>query len=182
MLSKCDPHLNRWIWTDSAEFFSVDLALALMLFASDIFNDYLRMLLRFHLSTLRHIWFCWCLGAGQATGHYPNEWWPGSLTYVYMYRPQRVNSNWTWITTRRLFHWKSLRIFVLIAFTLFNAYFCSNISQNISGHYLTWWRSSNEGIFRVAGPLRGEFTGHLWIPLTGASDAEFWCFLWSPPE
>ena len=53
-----------------------------LLFASDICNGHLRMLLRFHLSTLRHLWFWWCLGAGQATGHYPNEWWPGSLTFV----------------------------------------------------------------------------------------------------
>ena len=31
-------------------------------------------------------------------------------------------------------------------------------------------------------PLCGEFTGHRWIPLTKASDAEIWCFLWSAPE
>ena len=31
------------------------------------------------------------------------------------------------------------------------------------------------------GPLWGEFTGHRWIPLTKASDAELWCFLWSAP-
>ena len=30
--------------------------------------------------------------------------------------------------------------------------------------------------FRVTGPLCREFTGHRWIPLTKASDAEFWCF------
>ena len=34
----------------------------------------------------------------------------------------------------------------------------------------------------VTGPLCGEFTGHQWIPLTKASDAELWCFLWSAPE
>ena len=28
-------------------------------------------------------------------------------------------------------------------------------------------------------PLWGEFTGDRWIPLTKASDAELWCFLWS---
>ena len=27
-----------------------------------------------------------------------------------------------------------------------------------------------------------EFTGDCWIPLTNASDVEFWCFLWSAPE
>ena len=41
--------------------------------------------------------------------------------------------------------------------------------------------SSNENIFRVTGPLCGEFTGHQLIPLTKASDAELWCFLWSMP-
>ena len=42
--------------------------------------------------------------------------------------------------------------------------------------------SSNGNIFRVTGPLWVEFTGHGWIPLTKASDAELWCFLWSAPE
>ena len=42
--------------------------------------------------------------------------------------------------------------------------------------------SSNGNIFSVTGPLCGEFTGHRWIPLTKASDAELWCFLWSTPE
>ena len=36
--------------------------------------------------------------------------------------------------------------------------------------------SSNGKCFRVTGPLCGEFTGHRWIPLTKASDAEFWYF------
>ena len=36
--------------------------------------------------------------------------------------------------------------------------------------------SSNGNISRVTGPLRGEFTGHRWIPRTKASDAELWCF------
>ena len=42
--------------------------------------------------------------------------------------------------------------------------------------------SSNGNIFRVTGPLCGEFTGHRWIPRTKASDAELWCFLWSAPK
>ena len=41
--------------------------------------------------------------------------------------------------------------------------------------------SSNGNIFRVTGPLWGEFTSHRWIPRTKASDAEVWCFLWSAP-
>ena len=42
--------------------------------------------------------------------------------------------------------------------------------------------SSNGNIFCVTGPLCGEFTSHLWILLTMASDVELWCFLWSAPE
>ena len=46
---------------------------------------------------------------------------------------------------------------------------------NASGPMMT---SSNGNIFRVTGPLCGEFTGDRWIPHTKASDAELWCFLW----
>ena len=42
--------------------------------------------------------------------------------------------------------------------------------------------SSYGNFYRVIGSLCGEFTGHQWIPLTKASDAEFWCFIWSAPE
>ena len=42
--------------------------------------------------------------------------------------------------------------------------------------------SSNGNIFRVTGPLCGDFTGPRWIPHTKASDAELWCLLWSAPE
>ena len=42
--------------------------------------------------------------------------------------------------------------------------------------------SSNGKIFRVTGHLCGEFTGHRWIPLSKASVAELWYFLWSAPE
>ena len=42
--------------------------------------------------------------------------------------------------------------------------------------------SSNGNIFRVTGPLCGEFTGRRWIPRIKASDAELWCFHWSTPE
>ena len=41
---------------------------------------------------------------------------------------------------------------------------------------LTMMTSSNGSIFRVTGPLCGEFTGHRWIPRTKASDAELWLF------
>ena len=42
--------------------------------------------------------------------------------------------------------------------------------------------SSKGSILRVNGPLRGESTGDQWIPLTKASEAELWYFLWSAPE
>ena len=48
-----------------------------------------------------------------------------------------------------------------------------------SSEFVTWWRGN---IFCVTGPLCGEFTGHRWIPLTKASDAEMWCFFLSAPE
>ena len=50
-------------------------------------------------------------------------------------------------------------------------------------HQLFFMMTSPNGyIFRVTGPLWGESTGHRWIPLTKASDAEIWCLLWSAPE
>ena len=45
----------------------------------------------------------------------------------------------------------------------------------------TMMTSSDRNIFRVTGPLCGEFTGHRWLPRTKASDAELWCCLWSGP-
>ena len=48
--------------------------------------------------------------------------------------------------------------------------------------FVVMMTSSNGNIFRVTGPLCEETTGHWWIPLTKASDAELWFFLWSPPE
>ena len=36
--------------------------------------------------------------------------------------------------------------------------------------------SSNGNIFRVSGPLYGEFTDDWWISLPKASDADLWCF------
>ena len=45
--------------------------------------------------------------------------------------------------------------------------------------YRSMMTSSNGNIFRATGHLCEEFTGPRWIPLTKASAAEFWCFLWS---
>ena len=53
---------------------------------------------------------------------------------------------------------------------------------NYSNTFEFTMTSSNGNIFRVTGLLCREFTGHRWISLTKASDAEFWCFLLSAPE
>ena len=69
---------------------------------------------------------------------------------------------------------------------LYNIYIW-HVSPHLSCHdtcqIWKWFTmtSSNGNIFRVTGPLWGEFTGHRWIPLTKASDTELWCFLWSAP-
>ena len=43
------------------------------------------------------------------------------------------------------------------------------------------WRHQKETFSELLA-LWGESTGDRWIPLTKASDAELWCFLWSAPE
>ena len=42
--------------------------------------------------------------------------------------------------------------------------------------------STNGNIFRITGPLCGEFTSHHSIRLTKASDVKLWCLLWFAPE
>ena len=44
-------------------------------------------------------------------------------------------------------------------------------------YVLPMMTSSNGNTFRVTGPLWEESTGHRWIPLTKANDAELWCFV-----
>ena len=69
---------------------------------------------------------------------------------------------------------------------------CHNNGQTLSIVIQYMLTSSNENIFRITGPLCGEFPGHWriplefpghwWIPLTKASNADLWCFLLSAPE
>ena len=55
--------------------------------------------------------------------------------------------------------------------------------QRFLFHHANIMMTSPSGkFFHVTAPLCGEFAGHGWIPLTKASDAELWCFLWSAPE
>ena len=59
-----------------------------------------------------------------------------------------------------------------------STYQCQAISRQSTDYKfgLFMMTSSNGNIFRVTGPLCGEFTGHRWIPSTKASDAELWFF------
>ena len=60
----------------------------------------------------------------------------------------------------------------------------NRLQMGTSGRYSLWrvkidfimMTSSNGNIFRVTGPLCGDFTGHRWIPLTKAGDVELRCF------
>ena len=63
--------------------------------------------------------------------------------------------------------------YLVLAVKLWSA-FCAYSEENMM-------TSSNGNIFRVNGPLCGEFTGHRWIARTKANDAELWCFLLSAP-
>ena len=58
---------------------------------------------------------------------------------------------------------------------------CYVLSSNV-WFYARRMTSSKGNIFRVTGPLCRVLPGHRRIPLTKASDAELWCFLWSTPE
>ena len=45
-----------------------------------------------------------------------------------------------------------------------------------------WWRHQIETFSALLALCAGNsLTGHRWIPLTKASDADLWCFLWSAP-
>ena len=62
---------------------------------------------------------------------------------------------------------------------LFYVCWSNLLNSRVAGDMMT---SSNGNIFRVTGPLCGEFAGHRWIPLTKASDAELWLFIWPARE
>ena len=53
----------------------------------------------------------------------------------------------------------------------------ARVSASITLMVCDMMKSSNGNIFRVTGPLCGDFIGHHEFPAK-ASDAELWCFLW----
>ena len=81
---------------------------------------------------------------------------------------------------------------VLLSFVVLTVFICDSFTHFPQGWFTgselilkimgkTWqpcvmMTLSNGNTFRITGPLREEFIGHRWIPLTKASDAELWCF------
>ena len=76
----------------------------------------------------------------------------------------------------------TLRIFCVIYRTLNLYNFCQPREPKSAVFHYSMMTPSYGNIFSVTGPLWGEFIGHQWFPLTKASDAELWCFLWSGPN
>ena len=73
----------------------------------------------------------------------------------------------------------SRRVYVMDQTVYVNRYWMALYSVFPQSNMMT---SSNGNIFRITGPSCEEFASDRWIPLTKASDAELWYFLWSAPE
>ena len=59
----------------------------------------------------------------------------------------------------------------VITYPVAKAQFCTSCGTlNLTPYFFCMMTSSNGHIFRVSGPLLGEFTGYRWIPLTKTSD------------
>ena len=144
----------------------------------------------FHDSGLIHTW---CYTQNISMGYCKKDVTP-SLThwiYVFLALPHRYRAAYYWYATYSqaaksnnpqetfpnstdtltiLYDWKSQYTFSwLLPHLVLNAEY-SVTTQSIP--WLFMMTSSNGNIFRVTGPLWGESTGHRWIPLTKASDAE----------
>ena len=59
--------------------------------------------------------------------------------------------------------------------------FHENYTIGRTSYMESWWCHQIKPFPRYW-PFLGECTGHRWTPLTKASDAELWSFLWSAPE
>ena len=86
--------------------------------------------------------------------------------------------------TLRMDQSRMFKVFKLVK----NRNFSASFRDQFCNFTLTWsmqWTWHDDVIkrehFHVTGPLWGESTCHRWIPLTKASDADIWCFLWSAP-
>ena len=124
-----------------------------------------------------------------------NQCWPRSPTPYGVTRPQWVNCAWIEMNLSHCWTLIICKLTVYYSLTnrmpLHNAdsyHFALNAPVRASTpcmHVLNRFHDDDVikwKLFRVTGPLCGEFTGHRWIPFTKASDAELWCFLWSAPH
>ena len=101
----------------------------------------------------RYVWVQWCWFKKKCY-----------IIYIEMWKANRQQC--------RIEAWHILRSSIRTTF----------IWNRLMSQYWYMMTSSNGNIFRVTGPLWGEFTSHRWIALTKSSDQELWCFLWSAPE
>ena len=90
-----------------------------------------------------------------------------------------TQSRWSWFKTSWPSHYVILIIMMTISVKYVKFTECTLCAVSRCRYMMT---SSNGNIFRVTGHLCGEFTGPRWILHTKASEAEFWCFLWSASE
>ena len=115
-------------------------------------------------------------------------WWLREYIYfVLLSSSNRKYVLWTITHCLRLGHETMvcgvcLSIFKCHAYNVYNQMVISYIA--IPNFLLATTMAAHDDVikkkhFRVTGPLCGEFIGHWWIPLTRASDAVLWCFLWS---
>ena len=52
-----------------------------------------------------------------------------------------------------------------------------SFQRKLRSHWLKFLRQRHVAVvWQGLAPLRGEFTGHRWMPHTKASDTELWCF------
>ena len=101
---------------------------------------------------------------GEFTGHRWNPLIKSSDAELWCFFYLRLNKRFIKQSRRRWFETPSRSLW-----------------RHCNYQFLSWYpslsmmTSSNGIIFRVTGPLCGEFTGHRWSPLTKASGAELWC-------
>ena len=141
------------------------------------------------MGSLSRVWenSCWIMGL-RLTAKLVSILYPSSLWQFTNWSLRQDDGWWTEeITSNNLQPSKFEAHSCWILFLGDSDFEIENINHELCNEILTMvnltmMTSPNENIFRVTSPLWGEFTGHRWIPLARASDAEHWCLLWSTPE
>ena len=99
-------------------------------------------------------------------------------TYFVMYWVEQMWHDWPSGNTSYHQIERNLQVNCPIALIFYNR-LDTILPMHLSNIMMT---ASNGDIFRVTGPLWRESIGQRRVPLTKASDAELWCFLWYAPE